>query len=305
MNLSTITMFKHANTHGVIVDANKTKLIQRLLLKMIKDFDSCCKKNDIFYVMCGGCALGAVRHKGWIPWDDDLDVFMTRESYNNFLKVYLDSMPNYTLHSPETTPELGMATAQLSLKGTVYRTQYAPNRENPGFYIDIFILENLPDNAIIRGIHGFFSLAFGLLLSCSRYAQDRDVVLAYFRDSDPQIFKSLKFKSDIGRFLNFFLSVKHWCLINNWWNCLCKNANSKLVTTPTGRKHYFGEMLPRRILCESIELPFEDIKLPVMSGYVEYFTNLYGPDFMTPPKDADKEVHTLMDLDFGVYKDIT
>ena len=67
--------------------ADELDMIQKLELKILKEIIRICKKENIEYFLIGGSALGAIRHEGFIPWDDDIDVGMTRENYDNFLKV--------------------------------------------------------------------------------------------------------------------------------------------------------------------------------------------------------------------------
>ena len=73
--------------------------LQLVLLQMLKDIDEVCQKNDIPYWMTGGSALGAVRHKGFIPWDDDADIGMMREDYERFLKVVDQLGDKYVIQS--------------------------------------------------------------------------------------------------------------------------------------------------------------------------------------------------------------
>lgn len=302
MNLSTFSLLKN-HQGSVVIDSELTKKIQKVLLGIIIDFDQCCRENDIDYSLCGGSALGAVRHKGFIPWDDDIDVFMTRKNYDRFLDVYNDFFKDkYTLHSPETTPELGMPIAQLSLNGTVYKTQLAPNRDNPGIYIDIFILENIPDNFVLRKAHGLVSLALGLCLSCSRFNLDKVILLKFYEGASDTALEAIKLKIILGGILRFFLSTKKWCELNNWWNSLCKNSNSKYVACPSGRKHYFGELYPRGFVCKTHYMAFENIEMRVMDGYDYYFKKLYGDDYMIPPPIEKREMHSIIELDLGKYK---
>ena len=67
--------------------ADELDMIQKLELKILKEIIRICKKENIEYFLIGGSALGAIRHGGFIPWDDDIDVGMTRENYDNFLRV--------------------------------------------------------------------------------------------------------------------------------------------------------------------------------------------------------------------------
>ena len=304
MDLSTFKLFKEQKyKNGIEITGDKLKKLKKILLEMLIDIDDVCAKNNLYYTLCGGTALGAVRHNGFIPWDDDVDIFMTRESYNKFLKIYYNELKDkYTLHSPETTPELGMPLAQLSLNGTIYKTHLAPERKNPGIFIDIFIIENTPDNILLRYLHGFVSLFLGLGLSCSRFYKDKEFYLNSFSNADKTTVKAIKDKIMIGRIFTLFLSTKKWTKMTNHWNSICTNNKSLYVSVPSGRKHYFGELYLREKMRNRKKVLFENIELPVMQDYDYYFTKLYGSDYMTPPPEKDREVHCVFELDFGDLK---
>ena len=130
------------------------KDLQRTLLEILQDFADICKKYGFYYSICGGTALGAVRHGGFIPWDDDIDVFMLRKDYEKFLEIFKTEISEkYYLKSMETTPEIGMPITQLMKRGTIFRTTNSLPEDDSGVYIDICILDNAPDNIILRTIH--------------------------------------------------------------------------------------------------------------------------------------------------------
>ena len=297
MELSTFNILKHQNNKaGVQIEGALLKDLQKTMLSILKDFDSVCSKHNLYYSLCGGSALGAVRHKGFIPWDDDIDVFMTRESWNKFLQIFNESLgEKYTLHSPETTPELGMPIAQLSLNGTIYRTHLAPNRNNPGVYLDIFILENVSNNAFFRTLHGFLSLLFGFCLSCSRYYKDREIILNFFSDSDPKTLKSLRTKIFLGKILNCFSSSRFWSVWTNKINMLCKNIHSNYVSCPSGRGHFFKETYERSKICMNQTVLFENMPLKLMKDPSYYLNRLYGSDYMQIPDVDKREKHCIIE----------
>ena len=172
MGLSTFDVFKQVDSEGLIeVTGEKLCALQGVLLQMLRDVDSVCSRHGIPYTLGGGSCLGAVRHQGFIPWDDDLDINMTREGYRRFAEAYgAELQEKYWLHDCERTPGYDLAFPRLRLKGTTVRTRDDFDNQECGAYIDIFIIDNAPSNALLRNAHGFISMALGFAYSCRRFA---------------------------------------------------------------------------------------------------------------------------------------
>lgn len=126
--------------------------VQDKILEIIKFVDEICRENDIVYHIMGGTALGAVRHEGFIPWDDDLDIFMTPENYEKFKKVYKElSQDKFFLQEWKIVDDY-LEYAKLRMNGTtLIEPQFKNNKEiHQGIYIDIFILHKCPKNKWIQ-----------------------------------------------------------------------------------------------------------------------------------------------------------
>ena len=101
--------------------------MKALALTMLKDVAKFCDDHNIKYYLCGGTLLGAVRHKGFIPWDDDVDINIPRESYDKLVTLFetdQDFSSRYYLQSPKSHPELGLHVSQIRKRGTVARRKY-------------------------------------------------------------------------------------------------------------------------------------------------------------------------------------
>ena len=126
--------------------------LQAVLLEMLKEIDGICKKNDITYYLIGGSALGAVRHNGFLPWDDDADIVMTRENWLRFEEIIDSELPpNRELMCWERTPEYPAVFARYTNKETtciVHSLGYSPI--SWGLMIDIFILTPIPNEPAKR-----------------------------------------------------------------------------------------------------------------------------------------------------------
>ena len=301
MGLSTVSAFKNINAASVglheITDEEKHAL-QKTLFEMLIDIDTFCRENDISYSLGGGSLLGAVRHGGFIPWDDDVDLNFPRADYERFRKLFPQKMGDgYWLHTPEDTHNYGLCMARVRKKGTVVRSREDKDNDECGAYADIFIVENVSDNKVLRTIHGVLSMAGGLLLSCRMFYHNRELY-SKIGESDSKLSRSFKLKIAIG-FILSILPVDFWTRLWNRINKLHKDNKSRHVSIPVGVKHFFGETYLREKVCETVDIPFtfdgSTATFRALKDTDYYLTQRYG-DWRTPPKSADIEKHIVMEL---------
>lgn len=127
-------------------DQNVRKVQDKILYTM-KYIDKLCRENGIEYYIMGGTALGAIRHGGFIPWDDDLDIFMTPDEYAKFKKVFeAQNSEQFVLQEWRTTPNY-LEYAKVRLNGTTFIEKHFMDRPkmHHGIYVDIMILHKVPD----------------------------------------------------------------------------------------------------------------------------------------------------------------
>lgn len=127
------------------------KKLQNEILDILVEVSNICEKNNIDYFIIGGTALGAIRHKGFIPWDDDIDIGMTRENYDKFLEIAQNSLSsNLFLQTPYTEKHTPFYYTKVRKKGTLFVEKYCRklNIEH-GVFIDIFPYDNIPDDEIV------------------------------------------------------------------------------------------------------------------------------------------------------------
>lgn len=134
------------------------KKLQKIELEMLVEIDRICKANGIKYTLIGGSLLGAVRHQGFIPWDDDADVAMLREEYDKFVeacKIDLDSSRFY-FQDMNTTPGYRWGYGKIRRKGTVFvRSGQEHMQYEQGAFVDIFPGDAVPDNVVLEKLHSF------------------------------------------------------------------------------------------------------------------------------------------------------
>lgn len=294
-SLSTFDAFKSMPmVDGMIVlDDEQLKRLQIFLTGMWKDILSACEKNDINIMLCGGSCLGAVRHNGFIPWDDDMDLAMTRKDYNQLVRVFSEELGNeYILSEVCNTPTNGVAFAKISKKGTVLKTKDHFFAGDEAIGIDIFILDNVPNNKLLRVIHGYGSLVSGFLYSCRKFFAMRKVYYPMFKSINQ--LRVYYIKVVLGLF-TAVLPLSAYIMIWDRWNGLCRNDKSRYLTIPTGRKHYFGECFRREVFFPVMRSLFEDVYSPIPRDADEYLTGLYG-NYLNIPPECEREKHIYYEI---------
>lgn len=177
-------------------------LIHNVLLDMLKDLDSFCRANDIRYSLAYGTALGAARHGGFIPWDDDLDIMMTRENYDRFLSLFKNT-GTYVLQREQTDYPLYFSKLRKNntafIENIRYRKCWAHIHQ--GIYIDIFPADKVAKNVFSRFVQTIFS---NILISQSLFLrgyQTRNVTKWVFMLAS---FLLVPFRRQMFRFITKF-----------------------------------------------------------------------------------------------------
>ena len=136
---------------------NLRKELQQTLLDMLVEIFTVCKNNQIQAFLVGGSALGAVRHGGFIPWDDDVDIGMTREDYNKFVSIFENTLSEkYILNAPNYSENAISRFPKVLLKNSLLITTDTKIPELQKIYFDIFIMERIPENTMMRRLKGIW-----------------------------------------------------------------------------------------------------------------------------------------------------
>lgn len=238
--------------------------LQKIQLSMLKDFDAVCQRHRISYQLFSGTALGAVRHKGFIPWDDDIDVVMLREDYERFFdsaSKELDSNKYYVQR--EFSEHWPMFFSKLRLNGTTYIEKYHSHdaRIHQGIYIDIFPCDNLSDSRLMQKLQ---YIASKIVIAKSLYARGYETnstvkkcFMQFCRILPTEPFKRL---------------------------CIRRNDSSslKVHTFFGGGKKFERSIFFREWFEQSVKMRFEDSEFPVSAHYDEMLRVMYG-DYMVMP----------------------
>ena len=255
-------------------------LAQKAYLQMAKDVFSICHKNNITIMLSGGSVLGAIRHKGFIPWDDDMDINIPRDDYEKLKTIFDQEFGGkYLLYAPNYYRESNYRIARI--ENPIVDIEDA-NGHHHGLEIDIFVIENVPDSILMRLIKGSVSYS---LMAIAAYVGEYERLGSELKGP----------KGIIGRIMAFSSSSTWNNRVDTWNNY--HNNNTKFVGIPTGRNHYFGEIYNREALMVTKNIDFEGEVFNIPEGYDEYLEKLYGDYMVIPPEDK-REHHYIKGIRF-------
>ena len=135
------------------LEQEKLDLIHKGILETVKEFVKICEENNFKYYMTGGTLIGAVRHQGFIPWDEDMDLFMPREDYEKFLNSYSNYLPSNLMVKHFSKDEIIQPWIKLENRNYEISRELLGNESKNNLFIDIFPLDVFPDNKIQRIIY--------------------------------------------------------------------------------------------------------------------------------------------------------
>ena len=264
--------------------------IQQILLGFLLEVDRICKKHNIKYFLGGGSLLGAVRHKGFIPWDDDADVMMLRKDYDRFLSVLLGELPNYLFaQTQKNEKDSHFPFTKLRINNTLLSTEFTsrfPNIHN-GIFLDVLAQDYTSNNAFLRKIH------------IKATASSRWLVLDKWRGTS--VNANSRFSSLCANILRKIFPLGFLQKVQNKLISLHKNMkNPKYLFDSMGRNVSRGAF-PAEWLDEEIWVDFENAKLPIPKEYDKYLKYLYG-DYMEMIPVSERHVsHDIKQIDLGEY----
>lgn len=250
---------------------------QMVLLQMLHEIDYICQKNDIRYSLFAGTALGAVRHGGFIPWDDDLDVIMLRSEYERFLALAQKKLDgNIYYLQREFSNHWPMFFTKLRKNNTACIEKYIPKDSltHQGIYVDIFPCDNLYHDRLLRKVQ---FMASKLVIANALYMR------GYLTESFAK-----KMLMQISR----IMPVRE---LHHLVEACDANASGMVHSFFGASSRYEKSVYPREWFTETILLPFEDGTFPVSAHYDELLTTLYG-DYMRIPTVEERQgkVHAIL-----------
>ena len=264
--------------------------VHELELVIAEEIKHICTKHSISYFMIAGTLLGAVRHGGFIPWDEDMDFGMTRKNFERFVRICqkeLDSS-KFFLQTMDTDPCYTYAFAKIRLRGTVFTEALAKDsKAASGIFVDIFPFDHVPRNRLLEKMHERERYLWKNLLA---------VKLGYGNGAKRSfILRAALFLASRVLPTDFIRTRKKIAFTR--YN---KMKASRLVTAE-GSYRYMKEKIPVRYIRNLIMMPFEDTEFPAFAEFELYLRSMYG-DYMKLPPENQRNKHNILGVDFGPYE---
>jgi lipopolysaccharide cholinephosphotransferase len=268
---------------------DQLRQIHDIEIILLNEVERICNKHNIRYFAIGGTALGAVRHHGFIPWDDDLDIGMLREDYNKFLRVCENELsPGFFLQTHKTEPMSPFYFSKLRLDGTKFVEKYVRKLKiHQGIFLDIFPYDNIPDNRwaeIIQRLKVDFLSQFVI----ARRVQGTSVELAPFKKVFAFIYRC------VFRAASFLMNMDKVISLIDRESTKYNNMQTQYVSYV---RLPFLKMKSEWI-DSFVYYQFENTQIPCPQGVNLYLRNHFG-NYMQMPPESKRVGHSPFVLDLG------
>lgn len=254
--------------------------LQTCELEMLDELVRICDKHSLRYYLVGGTLLGAVRHHGFIPWDDDIDVAMPRKDYDKFAELcHKELDANYFYQCPETDPHYFLTYARLRKNGTeIYEKRFRDSQFHNGVFIDIFPLDNCPEPGIV--CHLLFNA-----LAVMNYRGQVDSGEHYRPYSE--------ISGKIGYLALKLFSPENLVRLRKKLLQLSRKMSDGLhVASYSGAYGYRREIFPAEWFAEGSMVTFEGKAYVGPKHFSEQLTQIYG-DYMRMPPQEKRSTHDI------------
>lgn len=257
--------------------------LQLAELDILVDFDAFCRKHNLRYYVVGGTLIGAVRHKGFIPWDDDIDVSMPREDFDKMMKSLPKELSDkYFLQNQKTEKGCYFYYAKLRKNGTYFgESKFEHTALHKGIFIDIFPLDYIYDNSFLQKLTFKTFTCLGLLV-CSK------------KKTSETLYNNSKIRTIL--FFKFLQAILP-CKFLLWFRrmvgkCAHKLSKKNLRCSLNGFHGYPMEIAPDKWWGEGVDIEFEGHSFRAPSEYHKLLTHMFG-DYMELPPVNKRKAHVV------------
>lgn len=269
-----------------MADLSHLSTLQKAQLSVFKEFIKICDRHGLTYYITGGTLLGSVRHKGFIPWDDDIDVLMTRKDYEKFLKCATE-LPSSMYLSNFDTPGHVWLVPRVIDRTTKFYLNNSMAKKEIGAWIDILIVDGIPN----RGTLQFYLFKYKYLFARMLYQFSNFSTAVNVNLEGRPWYENIAIKfaqyTHIEKLLN---PVR----CGNFYDRICKryDLDKCELCAPLSGSMKWREVIDKKWVGKGLQYPFEDIMVIGVDEADKYLTYIFG-DYMTPPPINDRNRHNV------------
>ena len=263
---------------------------------MLCKFDDVCRKHNIKYYLYYGSLIGMARHKDFIPWDDDVDIVITRKNLKKLVK-YQDELSPFFVHTPSADEGFffdftsRIINPMVKLKKDDDETEYYNGMNCQNLFIDLFTLDSFPGG--IKGKILLFRLKILYIFAMSRrYSKDYEAPKSIIARAGISLLRA------IGKIVPLSVIFKRYNKLAKSYN----GKNCKFGFLSNAAIYFLDDITQKEWFRETDELPIRERMFPVPYAYDEIMRSIYGDYMQFPPEEDRKPVHikNFDDIDFGI-----
>ncbi len=266
------------------MDDKVLRQLQLTMLETLKVFDAFCRKHNLKYSLYAGSLLGAVRHEGFIPWDDDLDVCMERSEYDRFIAMWKKNPPKgYILQNKENTPAYWQSFSKIRKDHTTFlQEEREAGKYHTGIFLDVFPLDRIPNSKMERAVYKWNCMRYQLLTRefvPPKAGTATRLGSAMILACTPAVCREL-----VRR--NILKKITHYKDQRNL-------EIAAIETMASLRKPFAPDMLDAYV-----DLPFEDGEFMCFAGWDDHLRRKFGDYMQLPPEEERAWRHHPIIIDF-------
>lgn len=265
---------------------NTVREVQLRCIGLQRVFDRFCRENGLLYYVCGGGCIGAVRHQGFIPWDDDIDVMMPRPDFEKLKKLWPEQMKDGRYVFCDNTETMYLRTMWASVcdeETTFIKERQKDLDISQGIKLEIIPLDGCPGNRLARRMQMFWALIRQIYINqeppvSKGFAAETigKLLLKLHRDWKSRYRAAMRCEKRMSRY---------------------PFAAAEKVTELTTRFRYMRNEYPKEAFQSAVYLPFEDGEIPVPAGYDTYLKMAFGDYMQLPPEEERQPKHETVFID--------
>ena len=270
----------------ITVDRETLRRLQLKELESLVYFDNFCREHELTYFLLGGCVIGAVRHNGFIPWDDDIDVMMPRRDYERMLKLWKEheSSERFLMLKTDGKVFTGNCFATLiDTSATMVKENQKDIDVPHGIVTDVFPLDGCPDGRLQRYMQYYHALMYSLYIT-EVVPSNHGALVRLAGSLLLKLVRSRKRRTKIWK--------KHEKKMTRYGFHTHKKS-TELCAGP----HYMRNEYPQEAFKEVVYHEFEGLQMPIPKGYDAYLKMAFGDYMELPPEDKQVPHHDLVALD--------